>query len=659
MRAKVPGVYARDVETVVQQTFWVAAGEEQARATLARMLAAPAHTGPPQLEAFPSPAPAAIVLHVPAAHAREAVHFAQLAAAQHPRAQLLLAVDPELDPIWLSTALAGLRATRIAWPPDPQALQAALRRALAGAAPSSAARRQRDALVARVMRTLGDIALPELERAASGHLTITGERGTGKLLLARTLHAIWDEAEDARASFVLLAGDPGATAAQLEARLAEAASRTQRVAICVAEPAAFSHSLQRELASWVELGVSGAPISPLDLLWVFLRTEALGALASLDVALAEICEAPALRIAPLREREGAAVRLAEEWLRESGTPRRALAPSAREAIARDPWPGNARELEAALRRALRTPGAEPLEAEAFGLASAPAREPRDEPAAAAEIASRVREFTSVSDELEAARGSEASERSAPPRRGLEVVFDAHGIPALGSDPEKLTPAGSASPISLLPDAAAPGVPEAPALSAPAPEQRAEIERAARSEALRALARAAAHEIAAALPVLRARDEPSAARLARRLARLEAFARLEFAAAERAAVAPVLGALLEERQRELRAKRILALRGLEDALPLARGSETALRFAFGALFDALLEATPDRASLYLAAGAREGRIEVLLRASGASALAEDALDVMLACDVLARLGAELRCSESEDRQREVRVVLDSC
>jgi hypothetical protein len=657
----VPGVYARKVETAVQQTFWVAAGEEQARATLARMLGAPAHTGPPQLEAFPSPAPAAIVLHVPAAHAREAVHFAQLAAAQHPRAQLLLAADPELDPIWLSTALAGLRATRIAWPPDPQALQAALRRALAGAAPSSAARRQRDALVARVTRTLGDIALPELERAASGHLTITGERGTGKLLLARTLHAIWDEAEDARASFVLLAGDPGATAAQLEARLAEAASRSQRVAICVAEPAAFSHSLQRELASWVELGVSGAPVSPLDLFWIFLRTEALGALAPLDGALAEICEAPALRIAPLREREGAAVHLAEEWLRESGTPRRALAPSAREAIARDPWPGNARELEAALRRALRTPGAEPLEAEAFGLASAPAREPRDELGAAAEIASRVREFTSVSDELEAARGSEASERSAPPRRGLEVVFDVHGISEAGSDLEKATPAVSAPPISLpsdsLPsDSAPPRTPEASALTA---EQRAEIERAARSEALRALARAAAHEIAAALPVLRARDEPSAARLARRLARLEAFAQLELAAAERAAVAPVLGALLEERQRELRAKRILALRGLEDALPLACGSETALRFAFGALFDGLLEATPDRASLYLAASAREGRIEVLLRASGASALAEDALDVVLARDVLARLGAELHCSETEDRQREVKVVLESC
>jgi len=648
----------------VVHEIWVAASDEQARATLARMLPAPAHAGPPQLEAFPSsPAPAAVVLHVPAAEARAAVHFAQLAGAQHPRAQLLLAADPELDPIWLSTAFAGLRATRLAWPPDAHALQAALRRALAGAAASSAARRQRDVLVARMTRTLGDLALPELDRAASGHLTITGERGTGKLLLARTLHAVWNEADDTRAGFVLLAGDATATSAQLEAQLAEAASRAGRLAICVAEPAAFASPLQRELASWVELGPPSAALSPLDLLWIFVRTEALGALAPLDGALADACEAPALRIPPLRERAGAAVRIAEEWLRESGAAPRALAESARAAIARDPWPGNVRELEAALRRAVLAPGSEPLEADAFGLPSAGAPAPGDDVAAAAEIASHVREFTSVSDELEAARGSEANARAeSAARRGLGAVFDAHGIEdasaGAGSTPEKSSPEESASPISLEPDSP-PAGPDPLASREPVAAERVEIERAARSEALRVLARAAALELAAALPVLRARDEPSAARLARRLARLEEFAQLEAVPSDRSAVAPLLGTLLEERQRELRAKRILALRGLEDALPPARGSEAALRFALGALFDALLEATPDRASLYLAASAREGSVEVLLRASGASALPENALDVLLARDVLTRLGAELQCSEAEGGQRDVRVALASC
>jgi len=669
----------------LERAVWIVHGDAQARIALARMAGTAALSGPPRLEAFPpAPSPGAVVLHVPVA-ANEALDFAHSTAARHPHAQWLLIADPGLDAGWLHAAFAGLRFEQLAWPPQPAALQRAARRALAGGVPTLAARRQRDALVARFARTLGDLAIPEPVLDASGHLAISAERGAGKLLLARTLHALWDTAEDeGRAGFVLLAGDASATAAQLEARIAEAAERAERLVVCVEDPAAFAPALQRELASWVELAAPGAAIDPTRLLWVFLRPEAFGAVAPLDGALAELCESPALRIPPLRERAGAALRLAEQWLREwyaaKDEPPRALADSAREAIAADPWPGNARELEAALRRAVAAAGDAPIEADALGLTSGAwrgelpgsARGALDEmPGAgtAREFDSVIdelgatREFDSVIDELDAARAAEAAGEDyettrAAARSGAAPDVREEPEAARIEPPPAPVPSAAAAPAPraehtadpILPAAGLPDTALTPPVTAPVPT--------AAPADLRAFARAAARELAPALDALRARaSDPAAALVARRLARLEQFAALEADATPRSEVAPLLAALLAELRDELLAKRLLVLRELESDDTQVAANDPALRFVFSAVLDTLLEAAPHRTDLYVSArptttgGHALVRVELRLRNARPP---EIALDLALARDLLTRLGATLTL---ETTGTESRVTID--
>ena len=592
-------------------------GDAQARTALARMAALPALSGPARLEAFPpAPSPGAVVLHVPLA-ANEALAFAHAAAARHPGAQWLLVADPALEPSWVLAAFAGLRTSLLLWPVQPAALQQALRRALAGGAPSIGARRQRDALVARFARSLGDLAIPDPVLDASGHLAITGERGVGKLLLARTLHALWDEGDEGRAGFVLLARDPAADAARLEARIAEAAERRERLAVCIEDPTALAPSVQRELASWVELGPPGAAIDPTRLLWIFLRPESFGGVAPLEDTLAELCESPALRIPPLRERSGAALQLAEQWLREWATAKgeapRALAPSARAAIEHDPWPGNVRELEAALRRAVATPGNAPLEASALALGAEHGTEAEGVPEAAAPRLprERARGLETLSDELDAARREDAEGSGSAP-------------------PAPITPVPPAEP-ALASDRARPD--------------------------LRAFARAAARDLRPALHAADASNEPSTVRLSRRVARFERFPDLAPSADETTNLATLLASLLEERRDELLAKRLLVLRELEASDASVRCDEPTLRFALGALLDTLLDAAPSRSDLYVSArpipsGGRS-RLRVELRLRDAR-IPEAALDLLLAGELLAQLGTLLEVDESAP---EARVTLE--
>jgi DNA-binding NtrC family response regulator len=82
---------------------------------------------------------------------------------------------------------------------------------------------------------------------------------------------------------------------------------------------------------------------------------------------------------PLRERRDDILPIAERFLSARGLPAEKLAPSARERLLVSPWPGNVRQLENALERALIVAGEEAILAEHLGLdaSSVRARGPAD------------------------------------------------------------------------------------------------------------------------------------------------------------------------------------------------------------------------------------------------------------------------------------------
>lgn len=83
-----------------------------------------------------------------------------------------------------------------------------------------------------------------------------------------------------------------------------------------------------------------------------------------------------IRIPPLREREGDAVRLAEALLadacRRYGVPARTLSPEAEAAVMRYPWPGNVRELANTVERVVLFSDRDPVAVEDLGLPPAAA-----------------------------------------------------------------------------------------------------------------------------------------------------------------------------------------------------------------------------------------------------------------------------------------------
>ncbi len=78
-----------------------------------------------------------------------------------------------------------------------------------------------------------------------------------------------------------------------------------------------------------------------------------------------------IRIPPLREREGDAVRLADALLadacRRYGVPARTLSPQAQAAVGTYPWPGNVRELGNAMERVVLFSDNDPVQPEDLGL----------------------------------------------------------------------------------------------------------------------------------------------------------------------------------------------------------------------------------------------------------------------------------------------------
>jgi DNA-binding NtrC family response regulator len=81
----------------------------------------------------------------------------------------------------------------------------------------------------------------------------------------------------------------------------------------------------------------------------------------------------AIVVPPLRERREDIVPIAERFLSARGLPAEKLSPPARERLLASPWPGNVRQLENAMERALIVAGEDAILADHFGLDASTAR----------------------------------------------------------------------------------------------------------------------------------------------------------------------------------------------------------------------------------------------------------------------------------------------
>jgi signal transduction histidine kinase len=408
----------------------------------------------------------------------------------------------------------------------------------------------------------------------------------------------------------------------LAARLAAAAGQ-ERVVVCLDRPERLGPIQQQELAGWIELGPPSLALDPERTVWIALVGEVAGATPLLEPGLALALAGHEIALPPLRRRPDLAERFAAATLRAlaaaAGQPARELSPEALAAVRAAPWPGNFRELEATLRRALARGGDAAIGPELLALEPAP-------PAAAAPAAA------------EAPLAPEAAPAAAAP------------APAEPErEPAAITPPANRALLQALAHSLRNPLVSLKTFSTLLPERFADEEFRVR---------------------FHAQAERDLASVERQLDRLARYAELVPGPAKPVNVAALLEALLHERRGEIRRRRLLVLSELGADAPWALGSEEALRFAFEALFDAAFAQIRDRQDLYIACrrpSAQPGGaapLRVLLRFHGAPLArlpgrgrpASALLEIVLAESALEPLGGRVSHESLADDEQVLRVDL---
>lgn len=664
------------------EELWIVHGDEGVRAALGRLARESAwgvRSGAPADGEFDgAPAPLAIALGV-SGDPEEALEFARRHADRCARAGWILLRDPALPAERVDALFDGLGGTQLADPPTSGAFRSLLERARAAGGPAPLSlRRQRDALSRRLARHLGGLRPAGLSRARElgpDRLCVRGEPGTGRLLLARTVHALGAGPRDA---FVSVPCDATLGLDALLGWVRAGGRSAAGLAVCLEDADTLAPAVQRALAARLGLGEP--------------RPETLGARSVRWLATAEGALEPGLeaelvdfeiRLPPLRERPEAIAPFvratAAAWCAERGRVPAAFSPEAIAVLERRPWPGNQRELESVVARTLAAGGPEPVPAAALRLDGGEARRRGDPTPPAGEARAAA---PAVGDEREApAAAAAGGERGAASAAGIEASRAAAtaGAPA---------PSGSPPPAS----AAAAGEPTRTA-GGPLPQAAGE------GELVRTLAGAVAHSVRNPLvtihtftsllperfddPEFRASFQAQVGadveRLESATERLSRFAAFGPPRPEAVDVGGMLEALLEERRPEIQARRLLVLQELDPTHPRAWVDPAMTRFALEGLLERALSWVPERADLFVAskhhaAGGLGGgpSVRLLLRfySPGAgwdaggpvSAVAHGdvsgraaALEFLLADELVRAQGGELRVDNTQDD--ETLILLD--
>lgn len=300
--------------------------------------------------------------------------------ARHLRNARWIIVSNDRSDAELAVLFDALDATFIGPPAQAASLRSAIERALnqPEARDSLRLRRYRDAISERFARWFGDLDLPELLRAMDPQLArvpivVRGEPGTGRALLARYVHTFGGDAAGGQMPFIEILCSAATEVSDL-LRAIEMSSGARYATLFLKNLEALEPQTIVELRRWIEFEFPPGTRCATQIRWVAALGPR-GSTSQVDDGLLAVLSGLEVRLPPLRARRSSIEAFARDTaLAQNDAERRRVRDFSTDAIAAlqaHSWPGNLRELENVIRRALADSSADPLEARHLDMATAP------------------------------------------------------------------------------------------------------------------------------------------------------------------------------------------------------------------------------------------------------------------------------------------------